>query len=156
MQIDIICVGHKMPTWIEIGFTEYAKRFPKPYRINLIEISLRKRTKNSDLKQLKFQEGEQMLAKVAKNARIIVLDEQGELWNSTQLSQQLNNWQQNYSKLALLIGGPEGLSTHCLEQAQQHWSLSKLTLPHQLVRIVVAEQLYRAWSLLNNHPYHRQ
>jgi len=79
----------------------------------------------------------------------------GEMWNSPQLSKQLAHWMQDYSRVALLVGGPEGLSAACLQRAQQHWSLSALTLPHQLVRIVVAEQLYRAWTLLNNHPYHR-
>jgi 23S rRNA (pseudouridine1915-N3)-methyltransferase len=149
MHIDLICVGQKMPSWVETGFKEYAKRLP---RLNLIEIPLRKRTKNADLARLQRQEGEQMLAAIAQGAYVIALDERGQIWNTPQLAEQLAHWRR---RVALLVGGPEGLSTACLQRAQQRWSLSALTLPHQLVRIVVAEQLYRAWSLLNNHPYHR-
>ena len=155
MYIDLICIGHKMPAYVEMGFKEYAKRLPTLCRLNLIEIPLRKRSKNVDLARLQRQEGEQMLAAIPKGAYVIALDERGKMWNSPQLSKQLGLWMQDYSKVALLVGGPEGLSDDCLQRAQQHWSLSALTLPHQLVRIVVAEQLYRAWSLLNNHPYHR-
>ena len=142
MHIDLICVGQKMPSWIESGFNEYAKRLPFTSRLKLIEIPLRKRTKNADLVRLQRQESEHLLAAIAQGAHVIALDESGQLWN-------------NYSTVALLVGGPEGLSEACLQRAQQHWSLSALTFPHQLVRIIVAEQLYRAWSLLNNHPYHR-
>ena len=155
MYIDLICIGHKMPAYVEMGFKEYAKRLPTSCRLNLIEIPLRKRSKNVDLARLQRQEGEQMLAAIPKGAYVIALDERGKMWNSPQLSKQLGLWMQDYSKVALLIGGPEGLSDDCLQRAQQHWSLSALTLPHQLVRIVVAEQLYRAWSLLNYHTYHR-
>lgn len=155
MHIDLICVGQKMPLWVETGFNEYAKRLPPSCRLNLIEIPLRKRTKNADLTRLQRQEGEQMLAAIAQGAFVIALDECGQTWNSLQLAKQLAHWMQEYSTCALLVGGPDGLSTKCLQRAQQRWSLSPLTLPHQLVRIIVAEQLYRAWTLLNNHPYHR-
>ncbi|RKZ84389.1 MAG: 23S rRNA (pseudouridine(1915)-N(3))-methyltransferase RlmH [Candidatus Parabeggiatoa sp. nov. 1] len=155
MQIDLICVGQKMPSWVESGFNEYAKRLPIISRLNLIEISLRKRTKNADLVRLQRQEGEQMLAAIAQGAYVIALDECGQVWDSQQLAAQLTRWMQTYSTVALLVGGPEGLSDICLQRAQQRWSLSALTFPHQLVRIIVAEQLYRAWSWLNNHPYHR-
>lgn len=155
MHIDLICVGQKMPLWIETGFNEYAKRLPPSCRLNLIEIPLRKRTKNADLTRLQRQEGEQMLVAIAQGAFVIALDECGKAWNSLQLAEQLAHWMQEYSTCALLVGGPDGLSTKCLQRAQQRWSLSNLTLPHQLVRIIVAEQLYRAWTLLSNHPYHR-
>lgn len=152
MHIDLICVGHKMPSWVKTGFNEYAKRLPS---LNLIEIQLRKRTKNANLARLQRQEAEQMLGAIAQSAYVIALDERGQVWNSLQLSDQLTHWMCEYNRVALLVGGPEGLSAACLQRAQQHWSLSALTLPHQLVRIIVAEQLYRAWTLLNNHPYHR-
>jgi len=155
MRIDLICIGQKMPSWVERGFNNYSKRFPSTCTLQLIEIPLRKRTKNADLVRLQRQECEQMLAAIAKGAYVIALDERGQAWNSLQLSDQLAHWMQEYSSVALLVGGPEGLSINCLQRAQQRWSLSTLTLPHLLVRIIVAEQLYRAWSLLNNHPYHR-
>ncbi len=155
MHIDFICVGQKMPSWVEMGFKDYAKRLPPSCRLNLIEIPLRKRTKNADLARLQRQESEQMLAAITQGAHVIALDERGQTWNSPQLADQLAHWMCEYNTVALLVGGPEGLSTPCLQRAQQRWSLSALTLPHQLVRVFVAEQLYRAWSLLNNHPYHR-
>jgi len=96
-----------------------------------------------------------MLAAIAQGALVVALDEGGKAFSSIQLADQLAHWMLAYSKMALLVGGPEGLSVACRKRAQQCWSLSTLTLPHQLVRIVVVEQLYRAWSLLNNHPYHR-
>lgn len=155
MQIDLICLGKNRPTWVNTGFNEYAKRLPAYCTLTLKEIPLRKRTKNADLIRLQQQEGEQMLAAIAPHAHVIALDERGTHWNTIQLTEQLSHWISTYSKVALLIGGPEGLATACSQRAQQHWSLSHLTLPHPLVRIIVAEQLYRAWSLLNNHPYHR-
>jgi len=144
-----------MPEWIKSGFAEYAKRFPANCRLTLREIAKRKRTKNADLARLQHQEGEQMLAVIARNAYVIALDERGQTWNTFQLAEQLGQWMREYNTVALLVGGPEGLATICQQRAQQRWSLSALTLPHQLVRVIVAEQLYRAWSLLNNHPYHR-
>lgn len=144
MQIDLICIGHKMPNWIDAGFKEYEKRFPANCSLNLIEIPLQKRDKD-----------ERMLAAIKKGAYVIALDEAGKMWNSVKLSDELANWMLEYHTVSLLIGGPDGLSSACLQRANLHWSLSKLTLPHTIVRVMVAEQLYRAWSLLNNHPYHR-
>ncbi|MBE9562328.1 MAG: 23S rRNA (pseudouridine(1915)-N(3))-methyltransferase RlmH [Proteobacteria bacterium] len=155
MRIDLICVGQKMPKWVETGFQEYAKRLPANYRLNLVQIPLQKRTKNFDLIRLQRIEGEQMLAKVNSDALVIALDERGQIWDSSKLSTKLAYWLQEYSTVALLVGGPEGLPLACQQRATQQWSLSNLTLPHQLVKIIVAEQLYRAWSMLNNHPYHR-
>jgi len=155
MHIDLICMGQKMPSWIKIGFNEYAKRLPTNYHLNLLEIPLRKRTKNTDLARLQRQEGEQMLAAIVQSAHVIALDEHGQTWTTFQLAEQLTQWMHKYNTVALLVGGPEGLASACRKRAQQDWSLSALTLPHQLVRVIVAEQLYRAWSLLNNHPYHR-
>ena len=155
MQIDLICMGKNRPTWVNTGVNEYAKRLPSYCNLTLKEIPLRKRTKNADLVRLQQQEGEQMLAAIVPHAHVIALDECGSHWNTIQLTEQLSHWISTYSTVALLIGGPEGLATVCSQRAQQYWSLSRLTLPHPLVRIIVAEQLYRAWSYLNNHPYHR-
>jgi 23S rRNA (pseudouridine1915-N3)-methyltransferase len=124
--------------------------------LHLTEIPLKKRTKNTDIARIQRQEEEAMLAVMTvPTHHVVALDERGQLWNTVQLSKQLEYWLEQYHTVTLLVGGPEGLSTTCLQRAQQRWSLSTLTLPHPLVRIIVAEQLYRAWSLLNHHPYHR-
>jgi 23S rRNA (pseudouridine1915-N3)-methyltransferase len=156
MHIQLICVGQKMPAWVTQGYEEYAKRLPVQCKLQLIEIPLRKRGKNADIVRLQNEEGEKMLAALPKDTQVIALDEHGKQWNTQALAQQLNHWLQTTSNLSLLVGGPEGLAEACKAQAVQTWSLSPLTLPHPLVRVVVAEQIYRAWSLLNNHPYHRE
>lgn len=154
-MFKLICVGQKMPGWVTQGFEEYAKRLPAPYHLQLIEVPLRKRTKNADIARLQREEGEQMLSYLAPQDHVIALDERGKLLNTEQLAQQMELWQQNYAEIAFLVGSPEGLAENCRQRARQMWSLSPLTLPHPLVRIIVAEQLYRAWSLLQHHPYHR-
>lgn len=156
MNIHLLCVGQKMPDWVVRGYQEYAKRMPPACRLQLVEIPLKKRAKNADLVRLQEEEGARMLAAIPRQARVIALDERGQNWNTRQLSAQLGDWLQGGQDVALLVGGPEGLASACKQRAQQHWSLSPLTLPHPLVRVVLAEQLYRAWSLLNNHPYHRE
>jgi 23S rRNA (pseudouridine1915-N3)-methyltransferase len=155
MRLDLICIGHHVPSWIEEGYHEYAKRLPRTCALKLIEIPLLKRTKGGDMRKQQQQEGERMLTAITPQSWIVALDEQGHLWNTQQLTTQLAHWMQHYSTVALLVGGPEGLAPACLQHAQQRWSLSHLTFPHTLVRIIIAEQLYRAWSLLNHHPYHR-
>lgn len=156
MRIHLIAVGTRMPQWIQEGYFEYAKRLPKECRLQLKEIPLRKREKGENSSnQLIELEGRQMLAAVPKGAYMIALDKEGHEWSTEQLTQNLDRWLQSGWDLALLIGGPEGLAGNCLKQAQQCWSLSRLTFPHPLVRVIVAEQIYRAWSLLQGHPYHR-
>jgi 23S rRNA (pseudouridine1915-N3)-methyltransferase len=155
MQINFICMGNKSPSWVQQGFEEYAKRLPPACNLRLLEIPLQKRPKNADLARLQQQEAVAMLALVANQDLVIALDERGNSWDSVQLSQQLQKWLLHGSPIALLVGGPEGLAAACKQRANSSWSLSPLTLPHQLVRIVVAEQIYRAWSLLQQHPYHR-
>lgn len=156
MQIQLICMGQKMPDWVNSGYLAYAKRFPPHCHLELVEIPLQKRGKGKDLVRLQKIEGEKMLAALPKNAHIIALDERGKAWTTQQLAEQLDYWLKNYPHIALLVGSPEGLAPACVDQADQCWSLSPLTLPHPLVRVIVAEQLYRAWSVLNHHPYHRQ
>lgn len=155
MQIHLLAVGSKMPDWVSQGYIEYARRMPAECRLNLIEIPLAKRSKNAATEQLKQQEGERLLAAVPKNAELWALDSGGRSWSTEQLAAQLDDWLQGGRDLALLIGGPDGLSRECLQQAAGLWSLSPLTLPHPLVRIIVAEQLYRAVSILKHHPYHK-
>ena len=155
MKIQLIAVGTKMPDWVTAGFTEYQRRFPKEIPLELIEIPAGKRGKNADIARILQKEGELTMAAAGK-ARIVILDIPGKPWTTEQLAQQLEVWKQDGRDVALLIGGPEGLSPECKAAAEQSWSLSPLTLPHPLVRIVVAESLYRAWSITTNHPYHRE
>ena len=144
-----------MPDWVNQGYAEYAKRLPRECALVLKEIPLVARSKNADTAQIKQKEGERLLAAIPKQALVIALDERGENWSTTQLAQHLKDWLQQGRDVALLVGGPDGLSADCLQQASARWSLSPLTLPHPLVRILLAEQLYRAWTLLQGHPYHR-
>lgn len=155
MHIRIIAIGTKMPAWVDAGYQEYAKRISLPFSLELIEIPAEKRTKNSDTKRLIQREGEKILSTIKTAHRIIALDVKGKPWNTEQLAAQLAFWQTEGRHCDLLIGGPDGLSSECLQVTEIKWSLSPLTLPHPLVRIVLTEQLYRAISILQNHPYHR-
>ena len=155
MLIHLIAVGTRIPGWVEEGYTEYVKRMPVESKIKLIEIAAGKRGKNSDIKRLTQQEGEKMLAAIPKGAHVVALDVLGKSCSTEELAQELKNWQGSGTDVAILIGGPEGLAEDCLKQAQQKISLSKLTLPHPLVRVVLAEQLYRATTILKGHPYHK-
>ena len=156
MIINLIAVGTRCTQWAETGFQDYQKRLPAECRLNLISIPLSKRNKNSEISKHIAEEEKKILAAIPKRSRIIALDVQGQMWNTQQLAQSLQRWQLERQDVSLLIGGPDGLGDTCIKNAERIWSLSPLTLPHALVRIVVAEQLYRAWSLLTNHPYHRE
>ncbi|MFC0179063.1 23S rRNA (pseudouridine(1915)-N(3))-methyltransferase RlmH [Thorsellia kenyensis] len=156
MKIQMIAVGTKMPDWITVGFTTYQNRLTHDVTLELIEIPAGKRTKNADIPRILEAEGEKMLHAVSKGFHIVTLDIPGKKWTTPQLASELSQWQANCKGVSLLIGGPEGLSAECKQAAMQSWSLSALTLPHPLVRIIVAETIFRAWSLNNNHPYHRE
>lgn len=156
MIINLIAVGSRCSQWAETGFQDYQKRLPAECKLNLITIPLSKRGKNSEISKHIAEEEKKILAAIPKRSRIIALDVQGQMWNTQQLAQSLQRWQLERQDVSLLIGGPDGLGDACKKIAERIWSLSSLTLPHALVRIVVAEQLYRAWSLLSNHPYHRE
>nr|WP_255694176.1 23S rRNA (pseudouridine(1915)-N(3))-methyltransferase RlmH [Pantoea sp. MHSD4] len=154
--MQLVAVGTKMPDWVQTGFMEYLRRFPKDMPFELIEVTAGKRSKNADIKRILEKEGEAMLAAVGKGNRIVTLDIPGQPWETPQLAQQLERWKLDGRDVSLLIGGPEGLAPACKAAAEQSWSLSALTLPHPLVRVLVAESLYRAWSITTNHPYHRE
>jgi len=156
MKINLIAVGKNMPKWVEDGYCEYAKRLPPNLTLQLLEIAMPKRNKNEDLRRVVEQEGERMLAAIPSDSFVITLDEHGKTWRTLDLAKHLQSWQENYTSVSLLVGGPDGLSLACKKRANFTWSLSSLTLPHPLVRVVVAEQIYRAWSILQNHPYHRE
>jgi 23S rRNA (pseudouridine1915-N3)-methyltransferase len=155
MRISLIAVGTRMPVWVTAGYQEYARRMPPEYALQLIEIPSGKRSKGADLARIMQQEGEQTLAAIPKGARVVAMDVKGRGWSTEDLAGQMDGWRHDGRDIALLVGGPEGLAPACLERADQRWSLSNMTLPHPIVRIVIAEQLYRAWSILSNHPYHR-
>ncbi|WP_022948869.1 23S rRNA (pseudouridine(1915)-N(3))-methyltransferase RlmH [Methylohalobius crimeensis] len=155
MRIHLIAVGKRMPAWVQAGYEEYAKRLPKECALHLKEIPLRRRGKNGDTMRQIATEGDQMLTAIPPASHVVALDSRGKQWSTEELGSRLQRWLQLGSDLTLLIGGPEGLAPACLERADDCWSLSRLTFPHPLVRVIVAEQLYRAWSLLQGHPYHR-
>lgn len=155
MRIHLLAVGRRMPAWVVSGYDEYARRLPPECRLELKEIEPGARGKGRDPARAMAEEGARLLTALPKSAQVIALDERGREWSSVELSQRLKAWLQDGRDLALLIGGADGLAPELKARAETQWSLSKLTLPHALVRVLVAEQLYRAWSLLANHPYHR-
>lgn len=156
MKIQLVAVGTKMPAWIEQGYTEYSRRFPKDMPLELVEIPAGKRGKNADIARILKKEGDAMLAAIPKGNRIVTLDIPGKHYDTPALAEQLEVWKLDGRDVSILIGGPEGLSPECKAIAEQSWSLSPLTMPHPLVRVVMAESLYRAWSITTNHPYHRE
>lgn len=155
MRIHLIAVGTRMPGWVQEGYREYAGRMPPECSLHLVEIPPGRRGKGADVARAVREEGERMLAAVPRDARAVALEVEGRSWSTEALAQRLGDWLQDGRDLALLVGGPEGLSEACRARAELQWSLSPLTLPHSLVRVIVAEQLYRAWSVLQGHPYHR-
>ena len=156
MNVQIIAVGNKMPVWVVEGTNEYLRRFPAEFSVRFHEISPQKRGKTVNLAKIKDIEGEKCIAAVAKGNQVIALEVLGKKWDTAGLAEQINQWKMDGRNISLLIGGPEGLSDECRIAADQLWSLSPLTLPHPLVRVIVTEALYRAWSVTQNHPYHRE
>jgi len=144
-----------MPAWVNQAYQEYSQRLTRDCRLVLKEVPAIKRTKNADLDKIKAQESQKLLDLIPAGDRVIALEVGGRAWSTEQLSIELSQWLRSGQNHCLLIGGPEGLDEPCRQRADQLWSLSPLTLPHPMVRIIVAEQLFRAWSILNNHPYHR-
>ncbi len=156
VKLHIVAVGKQLPDWINTGVVDYLQRFSSALRCELVEIPAEKRTKNGTAAQYKQQEAQRILAKIPDDHFVIALDVQGQMWDTPQLAKQMEKWMIDGRDVSLLIGGPDGLDQRCLDRADAKWSLSALTFPHGLVRIMLAEQLYRAWSVLNNHPYHRE
>lgn len=156
MRIYLLAVGQRMPDWVAQGFAEYQKRLPRECSLQLKEIAPGRRGKNYSPQKAMEEEADRILAAIPDNCRVWALDEHGKSFSTRQLSQQLDDWLQDGRDLALLVGGPEGLAPRVKQQVEQLWSLSALTLPHPMVRVLLAEQLYRAWTILQNHPYHRE
>ncbi len=155
MHIRLIAVGDRQPAWVDEAFGSYAKRLPVQWKFGLEPVATAVRAVESDPRKAVELEGQRVLRKLKPAERVVALDERGKQLSSSELSGTLADWQRDGRDVALVIGGPDGLSEECLGRAGLRWSLSRLTLPHGLVRVLVAEQLYRAWSLLQGHPYHR-
>jgi 23S rRNA (pseudouridine1915-N3)-methyltransferase len=155
MRIHLIAVGKRLPDWMNAGFDAYAKRLPRDW-LRLTEVATARRGAGpGTAERARRHEGERMLAAIPPAARPIALDESGRTLDTRAISQRMSGWMHAGDDVALLIGGPDGLAPACLAIAAEVWSLSRLTFPHGLARIIIAEQLYRAWSLLQHHPYHR-
>ena len=160
MKVKILSVGNKMPAWVQDGFDEYYKRIQPMLSTDIVELTPAKRTKNpsdATLAQYREQEGQAIIAAHASSNReqLWVLDVKGKMLSTEGLAQKLADVMQQGDDIAIVIGGADGVSPEVLAQADVKWSLSALTLPHPLVRVVLMEQLYRAMSINNNHPYHR-
>jgi 23S rRNA (pseudouridine1915-N3)-methyltransferase len=156
MKLLILAVGNKMPEWITNGFNEYTKRMPREATISLIEIKPEPRTTGKTVPQIMEAEAQRIEAALPKDVTRIVLDERGAALTTKQLSQKMHDWLGSGRDVAFIIGGADGLHQSVRDTAQQLLALSALTLPHGMVRVLLAEQLYRAHSLLHNHPYHRE
>ncbi|TNF36069.1 MAG: 23S rRNA (pseudouridine(1915)-N(3))-methyltransferase RlmH [Gammaproteobacteria bacterium] len=155
MKIRVLAVGTRMPAWVTEGCHEYTKRLPPELALEWHEIPLGKRARNQPVAKAIAEESERMLKAIGRDDQVVALDVQGKALSTQALAGKLSDWQQAGRPLTLLVGGPDGLSDDCRARADLHWSLSALTLPHPLVRIVLAEQLYRAWTILSGHPYHK-
>ncbi|WP_421854058.1 23S rRNA (pseudouridine(1915)-N(3))-methyltransferase RlmH [Marinomonas sp.] len=155
MRVRLIAVGNKMPKWVAEGYDEYAKRLPKDFALELVEIPMSSRGKNTDIPKAIRKEGDSMLEAIPSGDKVIAMEVLGKEWSTDQLADQTEQWRMDGYNVSLLVGGPDGLDPRCTARADQTWSLSRLTLPHPMVRVILAEQIYRAWTLMNNHPYHR-
>ena len=155
MRVRLIAVGERMPAWVAEGFAEYRKRLSHELPLELVELKPGARGKGRDDARAMHDEGQAILAAIPRDTHVVALDGRGRAWSSEDLAAQLQQWRMGARDLALLIGGPDGHAPDVLARADQRWSLGPLTLPHMLVRLVVAEQLYRATTIAAGHPYHR-
>jgi 23S rRNA (pseudouridine1915-N3)-methyltransferase len=156
MKLIIVSVGHKMPDWITAGFNEYTRRMPREAQVSLLEIKPEPRSTGKTTAQIMEAEAQRILAALPQNCLRIALDERGSQPTTRQLAAQMQDWMREGRDIAFIIGGADGLHDSVKRAAQQSLALSSLTLPHALARVVLAEQLYRAHSLMHNHPYHRE
>jgi 23S rRNA (pseudouridine1915-N3)-methyltransferase len=155
LKLVMLAVGQRMPGWIETGFDEYAKRMPREAALELVQIKPEPRTAGTPVERLTAAEGKRVRSAFPQGSFKVVLDERGQSCTTKALARRLEGWFMEGRDVAFVIGGPDGLEEGLRREADWLWSLTPLTLPHGLVRVVVAEQLYRASSILKNHPYHR-
>ena len=156
MRMTALAIGTRMPEWVNTGVHEYQKRLPRHIDFAFQELAPATRGGKTSATRQMQKEGEQMLKALQDPTHVVALDEHGSAWTSKRLSAQLESWLASQPRVTFLIGGADGLDDACKQRADQIWSLSPLTLPHALVRVVLAEQIYRAWTLLQGHPYHRE
>ncbi|MEX2468976.1 MAG: 23S rRNA (pseudouridine(1915)-N(3))-methyltransferase RlmH [Pseudohongiellaceae bacterium] len=156
MKITLLAVGSRMNDWVIAGVDEYSKRLRGVVEFTLVEVPLARRGKSANIDQLVQKEGRVLLDKIPAGDFVVALEVGGRILDTDGFASRLENIRDSSRDLSLLVGGPEGLADACRQRADEAWSLSALTLPHPLVRIIVAEQVYRAFSLLQGHPYHRK
>lgn len=156
MRLNVLAIGQRMPAWVQQGWSEYARRLTQGVTLELREIPAIKRGRNADIEAIREREGQAILAAIPASSRVFALDENGKQWSTLELAENMSDWMQSGGDVTFLVGGPDGLSSDCLGKTSGRWSLGRLTLPHPLVRVVLAEQLYRAWTITQNHPYHRE
>jgi len=155
VKINLIAIGNKMPDWVNVAGNDFSKRLPAEIKINSILLPLIKRGKNPDIPRIIRDESRKLMAAIPKDSLLVVLDVLGKQVTTMKLSSMLDEWLQQGQDISIVIGGPDGVSDELLSKASLKISLSALTFPHPLVRVILLEQIYRAWSILNNHPYHR-
>ena len=156
MHIRLLAVGDRQPPWVDEAFDLYAARFPRDWKFRLEVIPTVRRQKNDRSQKAKQAEGDLILAKLNAGEQVVLLDERGRQLDSKALARKVADWQSDGRDLCFVIGGPDGVPESCRARADFTWSLSSLTLPHGLARVLLAEQLYRAHSLQTGHPYHRE
>lgn len=154
MKLRLIAVGAKSPDWVDAGFTDYARRMPRECALELVEVAPANR-KGWPAERILAEEAERILARVGRSDQVVALDVAGRACSTEKLANKLDDWRMQSGNVSFLIGGADGLDARCLTRADETLSLSAMTFPHQLVRVMLAEQLYRAWTILHGHPYHR-
>ncbi len=155
LRLSLLTASNRQPDWVDDGAADYAKRLRGRCTLEIKTLPLARRTASTPINRAIADEGERLLAAVPAGAQVVALDERGKPWSTKDLAAKLDGWMRVGAPVFLLVGGPDGLSPECTKRAHERWSLSPLTLPHGLAKVIVAEALYRAWSLLEHHPYHR-
>jgi 23S rRNA (pseudouridine1915-N3)-methyltransferase len=155
LRLSLLTASNRQPDWVDDGAADYAKRLRGRCTLEIKTLPLARRTASTPIERAIADEGERLLAAVPAGAHVVALDERGKPWSTKDLAAKLDGWMRVGAPVFFLIGGPDGLSPECIARASDRWSLSNLTLPHGLAKVIVAEALYRAWSLLEHHPYHR-
>ena len=156
MHIRLLAVGDRQPAWVDDAFENYITRFPREWKFRIDRIATARRSRNDKSKNARDVEADALLSRIRKDEQVVLLDEKGKQMRSQVLATRLSDWQVDGRDLCFVIGGPDGVAPSVRERADNVWSLSDLTLPHGLARVLLAEQLYRAWSLQTGHPYHRE
>lgn len=155
MKLEVVTIGNRPPSWLREGIDEYRRRIPKEWGISLRQIPLPKRAKGALTQQLVRSEYKKLRSASSPDARKVVMEATGKIWSSEQLSNNLNTWLKDYKMVQFFVGGPDGMDNALVDSADDIWSLSRLTFPHSFVPLLILEQIYRAWTMKNHHPYHR-